>query len=610
MRLLTNEKWRTRFFPLLLGGLTSVCLFWLTESCDYNTKLFQMEWKNIAMNVAIIFFVLLAVYVISDHWWVSILTSGILFSVLCVVNVYSIQFRNTPVSARDLFNARSAANVLGSYKIAMNGRVLSALLVCLGLCLLAYLCCRLEKARKHSWKYWGFQLAVGFAAIIGFFWFFCLGPHAVKPANISTLRYEEGYQVYGFMQVSVEIFQKAVYKIEKPEGYALEAITGQSSARYEKAGDSPEREQPVDILLIINESWYDVSLVSNLTTDVEVMPYIGSLKNAMRGYVVEPNISGGTNLSEYEALTGNSLQLMQGITPFNSLNMEGASSIVSCLKEQGYQTAAMHPETRSTYNRIIAYPAMGFDKYYFIDDFEDWEYWEQRTEYVTDESNFRNLLKIYEEDMTEEAPRFLYNLTTQNHGDYTLNNYRKSIVHVQEEYEDVWTEYRLNEYLSCVKLTDEAFGRLTQYFEEQEQPVLICMLGDRAPAFVENIADKVMDEKELDMKLRSTPYVIWANYELEETELPEFMGLPYIPAVLLKLAGARSTPYYSYMEEAMLPEVPVLTAYQQYRDKEGVFYHYGDVSPYAELLDTYFYMEYNTVHGGAKQVDSLFHLPQ
>ncbi len=162
-----KEKWmeirkdKCYFIPWILGICTAVVLFFLTEICDYNTKLFQMEGKNIAMNVAILFCVLLAVYVISDRWWVAIGVSGILFPVLGIINVYSIQFRSTPISARDLFNARSAMNVIGSYTITWSKRAAVAVVVFLGLGMVSFLCFRMERRKKHTWKRWACQLLVG-----------------------------------------------------------------------------------------------------------------------------------------------------------------------------------------------------------------------------------------------------------------------------------------------------------------------------------------------------------------------------------------------------------------------------------------------------------------
>ena len=604
-------RFLARILPWLLGIVTAVILFHVTEICNYNSERFSMSRIDSVMNIAIIFCVLFMVYRITDRWWSAIGFSGVLLTILSIVNVYSVQFRSTPISAKDLFNARSAMNVMNSYRVTMNDEVGFALRACAGICLLALICFFLEHRRKHCWKKWGIQLGIGCLAVVGFFRIFCFGIH---PVNIGALDYEEAYRTYGFMQVSVETFKKAAYKITKPTGYT-QGTLNEIADEVKKRAENPEpwidtTESP-DIILIVNESWYDLIQVSDLTTDVEVMPYIKNLENSIQGYVVEPGVGYGTNLSEYEVLTGNSLYLMQGITPFNSLNLEGASSIVSCLKEQGYNTAAFHPEQRDTYQRINAYPAMGFEQYYFIDDFDEWDYWENRTEYVTDESNYRNLIKIYEVEMPQDTPRFIYNLTTQNHGEYIMNPYRLSTVQVQEDFGDEWLGYRLNEYLSCVNLTDEAFWNLTEYFKKQDRPVLICMVGDHAPSFIEQIANRELSEDEMTKRLHSTPYVIWANYDLSEIELPEYIGMPYIPSVLLQLAGLKTSPYYDYMANTLLSEVPVLTAYSYYQGEDSTYYLYEDEeSPYKELLDAYFYMEYNTVKAGNGKRDDLFRTNQ
>lgn len=598
----------SKILPWMLGILTSFILFCLTELCNYNQELTNMSWRAMAMNVAILFCILLTVYVITDRWWISIGFSSILVMVLMIVNIYSIEFRTTPISARDLYNAKSAMNVLGSYEITLNKRVIFALVVGLCLIILSFICFWLERRKRHSWKKWGIQMAIGCLAVVGFFRFFCFGICAL---NVGPLDEEKAYSTHGFMQMSVDIFKKAAYKINKPEGYALERLN--DLEEYYQGGTKQystqiSLETDPDIILIVNESWYDLTQVSNLTTDIEIMPYIKSMENTLCGYVSEPGIGYGTNLSEYEVLTGNSLQIMQGITPFTVLNMEGATSIVSCLKEQGYQTAALHPEVRDTYQRINAYPAIGFEQFYFIDDFEEWEYWENRTDYVTDESSYKNLLKIYNEYMEDESPKFLYNLTTQNHGEWILNSTSLNPVHVQEDFGDEWLGYRLNEYLSCVNLTDEAFYNLTRYFADQERPVLICMVGDHAPSFVRDVANRQLSEEEMLLRLHSTPYVIWANYDLSEVEVPEYISMPYIPSILLSLSGAKMIPFYDYMANELLPEVPVLSVYGSYRDVEGNTYSYGEESPYKGLVDTYFFMEYNTVKDGRDKIDMLFHI--
>ncbi len=68
------------------------------------------------------------------------------------------------------------------------------------------------------------------------------------------------------------------------------------------------------------------------------------------------------------------------------------------------------------------------------------------------------------------------------------------------------------------------------------------------------------------------------------------------------------SPYYTYMADELLPQVPVLTAYTHYRAADGSYYQYSEETPYKEALNTYHYMEYNTVKGGSECVDGLFHL--
>lgn len=70
-------------------------------------------------------------------------------------------------------------------------------------------------------------------------------------------------------------------------------------------------------------------------------------------------------------LTGHSTRFLPaGTTAYtnNSLT-ESYSSIVSHLKDLGYETVAMHPHLEYAYARNTVYPQMGFDNMLFIQDF-------------------------------------------------------------------------------------------------------------------------------------------------------------------------------------------------------------------------------------------------
>ena len=138
-----------------------------------------------------------------------------------------------------------------------------------------------------------------------------------------------------------------------------------------------EQEYP-DIILILSESFYDFDLVTDTQADADVMAVTKNLPNSIYGHTVSPHVGGGTNSSEYEMLSSNSLMLMPSITPFNWLNLYGANSIVSYLDELGYASIAAHPYTNSNYRRNSAWLALGFDKVYFEDSFPTEEYYGNR----------------------------------------------------------------------------------------------------------------------------------------------------------------------------------------------------------------------------------------
>lgn len=221
-------------------------------------------------------------------------------------------------------------------------------------------------------------------------------------------------------------------------------------------------------------------------------------------------------------LTSNSLILMPSITPFNWLNLYNANSVVSYLKGLGYSTMAAHPYTNSNYRRDSAWLAMGFDETHFQDDFTSQEYYGSRP-YQTDSATYRDWEKMYEA-MPEDKPRFSFLVSIQSHGDYDMNDASLDIVHADTDYGEY--DELMNEYLSCIKMTDAAVQELCDYFTEQYEKtgrkVIVAMAGDHAPSFVKHVADASFAATNNDLQIleRSTPFFIWANYPLEHAAAP------------------------------------------------------------------------------------------
>lgn len=354
-----------------------------------------------------------------------------------------------------------------------------------------------------------------------------------------------------------------------------------------------------DIILILNESFYDLQQIVDFEADAPYMKNITSMDNLLKGYAVVPGAGGGTNSAEYELLTSNSLELMPGVTPFNTVNLNGANSIVSHLGALGYYSVAAHSEPAVNYSRITGYRDLQFSETHFEEDFMDVTYFHDRW-FETDESLYKNMIRWYEA-APEEVPRFMYLLTIQNHGSYEMNAPEHDTVHTRS---DLGGSTELaNEFLSCISLTDQAFKNLTDYFSAVDRPVIVCMVGDHAPNFTNSIISQYSDA-ETDLRKRSVPLLIWANYELENIELGT-MSMNYVVPTLLEIANVQLTPYYSYMLQ-LKEQVPILTSYGDYYDADMTLYSYDadEGKLYEQMVDNYFYLEYENLQ--TKRNQNLF----
>lgn len=582
--------------------LSSIALFVMMEIANRNANWIGMGWKVTSVNIGTYFAVILVLWMITGSWGIGCGISILVFTVFGIVNLYSLEFRQTPISTRDIHNVRTAWNVLGAYEIALNKRVLFLFVAGLFLFLIALLLRHCERNRKKRNLKRVLARILGSVICLVLFFYVCYwGKDPVISQEGLGWTWEDSYYSQGFLAASVEVAKQSLYKIEKPEGFEEEQI---SLCRQELEGG--QGTATPDIIIILNESWYDFSLIADFKTSEEVHPFLDQLDNCIRGYAVVPGIGGGTNSSEYELLTGNSLQLLQGITPFNSLHMDEEATVVTVLKEQGYETTAFHPAPGLNYSRSIAYPNMGFDHIYFEDDVEGLEYWEQRISFATDASNFSILRQIYEKNLeVQEKPQFLYNLTIQNHGGYAMVSSDKVPLQVVEglDHMDEWSLFEMNEYLSCIHMTDQAFQVLIQYLEQSNRPTIVCMVGDHCPTIASQFVQKDLTEEEQMLYLHSTPFVIWSNQELEAGDVG-FIGMPYLMPLLLKQAGVSLPPYYQYIVEDLKAEVPILTSLGFYLDKEGEQHAYKEETPYTELVNRYLYMEYWNLTD--HKTDSLF----
>ncbi len=548
------------------------------------------------INILSVFVVMSAVYIFVGRWWISSLAVSIPALVLSIANYYTLVFRNSPISTQDLHNAKTAISVMGSYKFPLNVYVIAIIVFFALSVLVTREISKREKKQARSIKKRLLHSCLLFAFGAVFVYQVYLAENPIKPRNTFVWSWEDSYYKYGFVASSVEVFQNSINMVTKADGYDEAKL--KSIADEHKANDKKTRTP--DIIFILNETFYDMRDLVDISKTSSAMPFIDSLPDAQKGKAVVAGTGGGTNKSEYEFLTSNSVQLMSGITPFNYLSFDDANSIVSHLESLGYSSWAGHCAEELNYSRGIVYPKLGFDNILFRPQFGEAEKYGVRP-YATDEFCYDKMLVDYEK--MGDGPRFMYLLTIQNHGGWDINPEEEDIIKVAEDFGE--NTDIVSEFLSCVKLSDKAFENLTKYFENSDREVIICMVGDHAPSFATELVENI--DLETTFNLRTTPYVVWANFELEK-ELPSLTSIPYMAPMVLDVADCPTTPFYDYMAD-MQNKIPVITAFSLYKTENGETLNYEDENEYKDTIDTYFGMVYNNASPDANRVQKLFRTP-
>lgn len=600
--------------PLLLAlGAAFVGWFQLELSDAVPAAYLAAQWPVYApLNALTALCITLLLYALTGRWSRATGLSGAVITVLALVNYYTRDLHGSAVMPEDVLNLSTAAEVMGSYTLQITGTVVSIVLLYLPVLLAAWLqarlCADLPKRaapKARAARYAG--CAAGIFAILytGYF-----APFAPLPRSDAGWTWQTAYYRHGFLASSVETCRLLGDAVIQPAGYDEAALPDIAATAERPNAETDDRP---DILLILSESFYDFSLVTDPQADAELMPVIRALPNAVRGHTVSANVGGGTNVTEYEMLTSNSAMLVPTVTPFNGLDFSDANSVVGYLKSLGYTTMAAHPYAASNYNRDVVWQQLGFDETHFMQDFPTQETYGARP-YQTDSATYRDWQALYEA-MPADKPRFSFLVSIQTHGDYTMNDDTQNLVHAATDYGAF--DHTMDEYLSCVQMSDAAFGELCEYFTDlyarTGRKVIVAMAGDHAPSFVTHVSDPALGQgSELTLLQRSTPFVIWANYPLPHADAAQNpadplnrMDMVMLTPTLLEQAGLPLSDYYRYLL-TLKDTAPVVTGAEDYTLPDGTAAAFGEDAARDALVRGYFDLEYNNIGTRANRVQAIF----
>lgn len=512
----------------------------------------------------------------------------ILFMIIGLANYYVLEFRSAPIMPWDILSIGTAASVANNFKYTLSKETVFVLI---GFVILILLESKATLELKKDWRIRTGGVLASFALLWGFTAMlhqdstvarFKLYDKLFTPTVMSK---RDGTAVAFLMELKYIV-------VEKPDGYNKEDAAA-LLASYD-TNDTESATHTPNIIVIMNEAFSDLSVLGDFETNEDYMPFLHSLMqegtpNTISGHLNVSVLGGNTANTEFEFLTGNTMAFLpQGSVAYQQYMKSNDYSIATYLKSKGYDTIAMHPYNASGWDRDKVYPLLGFDTFYSL---KDWVNPVKIRKYVSDQSCYDKIIELYEQK-DANTPFFLFNVTMQNHSSYSeeYDNFHPDIT-VEGTSSKI-----LPNYLSLIKLSDQALENLIEYFSQADEDTVIVFFGDHQPS--NSVAapvwklngrsgDSLTEEEEA--RRYKVPFIIWANYDIEAASNVE-TSANYLGGHVLRAAGLPLYDYRNYLSQ-LEGQYPVLTAIRA-ENAQGISTPVKDVK---STLQDYMTLQYYNI---------------
>jgi hypothetical protein len=248
------------------------------------------------------------------------------------------------------------------------------------------------------------------------------------------------------------------------------------------------------------EAYTDLSEHEEVPVYEDVYAPLHALQEeSVYGHLVSNTFAGGTINSERNFLTG--------YTQSEDYRV-ATNSYVYFLRSQGYYAEGFHTGDNWFYNRENVEKYLGFENYYFLQDFEDSN--------RTDTFFFSKLTELYE-NRDKDTPYFNFSITYQNHGAY-YSTHTVDAAYLDGTGLSETTYNILNNYLAGVADTTQRIYDFIDSLRDSDVPVVVVFFGDHMPWLGDG--NSVYNELGLNINVGtdegfynyySTTYLIWAN---------------------------------------------------------------------------------------------------
>ena len=580
-------------WTLILFGIGAPFTMYSVQYLLLEPELFQKtSGQTLWLNIWCVLVVYFAALIITNRVHISACITHAFFLLMGFVNYYVYQFRENEFIFSDLRAIGTGLSVAGNYKMTISDRGIYVLLASLVFFLLAW-----QVKVKYKKPIYMRLIGVATIAILSMYVY-----SESLVMNTETWEqkgtYQNGY-VLNFVLSIRDSF------VSEPDGYSTDAITRWEELYKETKGNTiVELEEFPTVIVIMSESFADLSVVGELKTNQPLTPFMDSLvENTVKGYALSSVFGAKTPNSEWEYLTGGSMAFLpEGAVVYQQYMDDEPSSLVHTMKTAGYTCVAMHPYYDTGWSRDQIYPTLGFDEMYFIEDFDQTQLVRK---YISDRELYSKIIDRFEaKEQGEDL--FLFSISMQNHGGYTgeYDNFTEKYYKIGRSYTDA------NQYFSLIRESDDALRELITYFAEVEEPVEIVFFGDHQPSlnskFYPILNGKGLSGITLQQleDLYTVPFFIWTNYDTPEEE-GKMTSLNFLSTMTLERAGMDLPPYYQFLSE-LQEVIPAINSKGYYSISKEKYLHIEDaLGEEAVWIDRYRMLQYNNLFD-EKERSSVF----
>ena len=567
---------------LSLMSATSVAVTLLAGSF-FCGSLAYMSYVHFLLNWLLVFAVALAINALTLPFLGTIITMAFI-TFWYIANYYVITLRGKPIMPADLKAICTAQEVMGGYTFGPSFKMILGVIIVVFYAVILVLIWRKKRnTEKESLKSALLKRAAALAAALILI---VAGINSKTFMNLNTFAWDTVLMKRFHSEGMVLSYLKTALNsgVKRPDGYSHE-IVNNLLAEYEKKAES-KGIQPTRIIMVMNEAFSDLRTVG-LSNNIDVMPFIDSLSaNTVSGNLYVSVFGGGTCNTEFEALTGNTLAFLEiGAYPYTEYVTKPLFSLATFFKALGYSAEAFHPNEADNWNRNIAYPNLGFEAFHSIEDFQEHREIISLHEQPADINDY-----LYIEDVdshNQNQPRFLFDVTMQNHSPYDRWLNVEKAPSIEENGSQLYVDSQI--YLSLIKASDDEVRQLIGDYQNSDDPTMIIFFGDHQPGLPGIAANEIYTNVQSNLDLYKSKFFIWTNYDTQEWHNAA-ISANYLPWLILDRGNFPLPPYVQMLKE-LYEHYPIISS-QGVMDIEGNIYDsIADVMD-DPLIRKYQYIQY------------------